>query len=146
MRLVLSLIAIAALPANATAQSLRPLPELADNAANAYPPARCAGFYQAFMEWAGQERLGQETWQSTDIARQNAILLSAMIAQRESGGELVDQVENTVRDVRNIADLYRDRFEQNYAVSGEILGSDPLILADLEYCAELADEISAALQ
>ena len=60
--------------------------EVGANAAAPYPFSRCAGLYQATMEWAGQKRLGEEAWDSMDTARTGLIMLSVVTAQEESGG------------------------------------------------------------
>lgn len=46
----------------AQAQELRPIDNLVEDAAPRYAPTRCAGLYQAAMEWAGPERFGEEMW------------------------------------------------------------------------------------
>lgn len=145
-RIALSLAVAACVSSPALGQSMRPLLEIEDQVAAAYPPARCGGLYQAMMEWAGRDRLGEDLWESTDTARQSAILLSAMIAQSLSGGELEDRLEVTIRDVRNIADLYLHRFEQNYAATGQAFNGDLVTTADMQYCGALVRDIDAALR
>lgn len=130
-------------PGLAFAQSMRPLEEAAEEAAAPYLGARCGGLYQALMEWGGRDRLGEELWQSTDAARESAILFSMLVAQRVSGGELEMQIEGTLRDVRNIADLYHQRFEQNYALTGQAFEGDALVTQDMNYCSDLVTLINA---
>ena len=81
-----------------------------------------------------------------DSARQSAILFSAIVAHDVSGGELEGHVLATVRDARNIADLYLSRFEENYALSGQAFEGDAVVTQDMQYCSELTTQINAALE
>lgn len=141
MRLSTSAIVFAVTVGGASAQGMDPLPEVFEQAAAAYAPARCGALYQATMEWAGRDRLGEETWQQTDATRELMILVSAQIAQSVGGGTLDDQIPNTLRDVRNIADLYLTRFEANYAASGQAFGADQLVQQDLSFCRTLTEQV-----
>ena len=134
VRLVLMTACIAATAGPSAAQGLRPLAEAVETAAHPYGPARCAGLYQAVMEWVGHDRMGAQAWATADTSRETMILFSAVIAQSIGGGTFEAQLENTVRGVRNIADLYLARMEQNYASSGHAFGEDALIQADLMFC------------
>jgi hypothetical protein len=120
---------------------MRPLAEVAVNAAAPYAPARCAGLYQAMMEWIGIDRMGDETWETIDTARVNTIMLSALTAQNINGGTLEHQAELTARDVRNIADLYLARMEANYATGGQAFGEDDVIQSDLTLCKSLTETL-----
>ena len=52
-----STVVIFSLFGTAQAQDMKPLAEVAVNAAAPYAPARCAGLYQAMMEWIGIEKI-----------------------------------------------------------------------------------------
>jgi hypothetical protein len=130
-----------AAPYVACADEMRPLAEVAVNAAAPYAPARCAGLYQAMMEWIGIDRMGDETWETIDTARVNTIMLSALTAQNTNGGTLEHQAELTARDVRNIADLYLARMEANYATGGQAFGEDDVIQSDLTLCKSLTETL-----
>jgi hypothetical protein len=121
----------------AASQEMRPLGKLLQNAATLYPPTRCAGLYQAVMEWTGFERMGEDTWNQTDSHRENFIWVAVRTSQSLSGGTLEQQAEIVVRDVRNIADIYLERFERNYAAQGQAFGEDALILSDIDLCGTL---------
>jgi hypothetical protein len=125
----------------AMSQELRPLGDLIGDAAIPYAPTRCAGLYQALMEWSGFDRMGEETWSQTDGHRENFIWFAVLVSQSLGGGTLEQQAENVVRDVRNIADLYLDRMEGNYTVQGQAFGDDALIIGDIELCAALAQTL-----
>ena len=132
---------LVALGAPATSQDMRPLAEVAENAAAPYAPARCAGLYQAMMEWIGIDRMGDEAWATMDTARENLIMFSAWIAQDASGGTIEHQVELAVRDVRNVADLYLARMEANYASGGQAFGEDDVIQGDLILCRSITETL-----
>lgn len=124
-----------------SAQEIKPLEEVAKNSAKAYPLSRCSALYLALMEWSGEERMSAESWSKFDAARENMIVLSAYISQHESGGTFDHWLEMTIRDVRNIADLYLARLEKNYAAVGQAFGEDSLIQSDLTLCTEIAKSI-----
>lgn len=123
------------------AQEMRPLADLVESAAPPYPTARCGALYQAMMEWTGSERMGPEMWQSTNTMRENMILASAVVAAAATGVSVDSQVTTTLRDVRNIADLYIERMERNYAVSGQPFFSDQLITEDLDLCRRIVENL-----
>jgi hypothetical protein len=125
----------------AQAQEMRPLMELMPDAGVQYAPSRCAGMYQAIMEWSGEERLGADTWQQADTVRERFIMLSVQLGQSLTGGTVEQQTKNVIRDVRNIADLYLERMERNYAIRGQAFGDDALIADDIGLCGALAGEL-----
>lgn len=139
--LLCSTIMFWAVPYVACANEMRPLAEVEVNAAAPYAPARCAGLYQAMMEWIGIDRMGDEAWETMDTARLNAIMLSALIAQKTNGGTFQHQADLTARDVRNIADLYLARMEANYATGGQAYGEDDVIKSDLTLCKSLSETL-----
>ena len=130
-----------AVPYIVCAGEMRPLAEVVANAAAPYAPARCAGLYQAMMEGIGFDRMGDDNWKTMDNNRESLIMFSAWIAQNASGGTIVHQTEITVRDVRNVADLYLARMEANYASGGQALGEDNVIQNDLIYCKSITETL-----
>ena len=119
---------------------LIPLGDVLATSALPYAPTRCAGLYQALLEWAGEVRLGADSYAALDQARLSLISLAAL-AVRESGGTGSAEhiIEIVVRDTRNIADLYLSRFEANYAAQGEAFGTDDDLKNDLVLCKEIAE-------
>jgi len=128
-------------PYVACADEMRPLAEVASEAAAPYASARCGGYYQAMMDWVGYNRMGNEAWEAADAARLNMIMLSALIAQKTNGGTFEHQAELTARDVRNIANLYLARMEANYASVGQAFGEDDLIQSDMALCKSFAETL-----
>lgn len=121
------------------AQQFQPLDNIQEQVAPAYIPTRCGGLYQAFMEWGGEARLGSDLWRQSDEIRGNFILVAVLMAQEDQGRSTEDVANSVVRDVRNIADIYLERFERNYAVTGQAMAEDTLIVSDLQYCRLTAD-------
>lgn len=138
-RVLTAVFCVMAVKSSAYAQDFQPLQDVFLEAASPYAPTRCGALYQVMMEWIGIDRMGNETWQSTDQIRRNMIITATMIGQEESGGTLEEQVASVLRNVRNIADIYLSRFEKNYAMSGNAFSGDALIEADLDFC-ELVSE------
>lgn len=121
------------------AQEMLPLTELVDTSAEPYAMARCGGMYQALMEWSGEARLGAETWAAMDSTRELFIYTASLIHQESTGSSIESAVEATLRDVRNIADLYIARMESNYALNGQAIMQDSVINSDLQFCRSLVD-------
>jgi len=143
--LVLTAILAASYAEAGFAKELRPLDELAGSAAPPYPLTRCGALYQAVLEWAGEQRLGPDTWATTDTLREQFLTIAILMASTNGQGP-VEQVAPTVaRDARNIADLYLERFEKNYAAEGQAFGTDPLVQSDLSLCKEIAENGSLTI-
>lgn len=136
-------VALLLLPTSSTAQEMRPLNEILDTAAAPYPATRCAGWYQALMEWGGKERLGDEGWAAVDNGRQSLMLLATGQFNQTSGNTFETDIEMVLRDVRNIADLYLARMERNYASHGKAFAQDDLIKGDMLICQTLAETAMA---
>jgi len=130
-------------PTVSAAQEMQPLSEIFDTAAAPYPSTRCAGWYQALMEWGSKERLGNEAWGTTDRARQSLMIFATAQFNQTSGNTFEADAKFVVRDVRNIADLYLARMQKNYAAQGEAFGQDAMIQGDMLICGRLA-EVAAA--
>jgi hypothetical protein len=125
-------------PTSILAQEMRPLTEVAPNSARGYEFVRCGGLYQAVMEWAGRDRLGEDTWNQYDSARTALLLVGVLIYVDNGVGNPDSASQIVARDARNIANLYLARFEANYARQGEMLGGDDLVKSDLVSCREVA--------
>ena len=120
-------------------QGMKPLSEIFANAASQYAPQRCAGLYQALMEWTGKDRMNEEAWEAMDAARESLIVTSIRIAQAANSGTMEHHLKLAVRDVLNIADLYLTRMETNYALSGHAFYEDVVIKSDAMFCKSIAE-------
>lgn len=124
---------------SAAAQQFQRLENIQERVAPSYIPTRCAALHQAVMEWGGETRLGSELWRQTDELRSNFIVIAGLIAQQTQGGTIEDVINGIVRDVRNVADIYLDRFETNYAISGQAIDGDEIVTSDFDYCRMAAE-------
>lgn len=87
--------------------------------------------------------MGSASWQNMDQGRETLIMLSAILASDLSGNPLEEQLEYTIRDVMNISDLYLERLESNYALSGQAFAEDEVIVSDLNFCGQLISRIDS---
>ena len=98
------------------AQSLTPLAELdSRNIESSYPLVRCAAFYLATTEWTGAERMGPKAFAASERTFKHLMAVAVLVRVKAGSGNVEQMIEVTNRDTRNIADLYRKRFEANYA-------------------------------
>ena len=136
----MSLIFSALFAPNALAQEMRPLNQVIRVTAKSYPYIRCAGFYQAMMEWAGKEKMGGQLFSKIDKVRTNLILTAVATNMSDGlGGGVENSISVTTRDVRNVAKLYISRFERNFAAVGQAWGEDKLVLSDVSSCKKIAE-------
>lgn len=129
------------------AQELRPLREVFESSANPYKYSRCAGFYLSMLEWMGEERMGAEMTQQTKASYTSLAILALTTMESDGVGTDYDHLlEIFQRDARNIADLYLNRFERNYATVGQAFGEDTLVLDDLDLCSNIVQLFMNELQ
>jgi hypothetical protein len=127
-------------PLACQAQDMKPLEELIDTAAKSYPFARCAGLYQATLEWIGAERMGDDAFQTTDLAYRTVLTVGALVAHQDKIGGTIEHAAKIVnRDARNISNIYIERFQSNYAATGEAFGQDKMFKSDLALCKTVAE-------
>lgn len=127
-------VAFSMMPTLAISQDMLPLEELLNDAAPSYTPTRCAALYQAIMEWAGEQQLGDDLWQRSESDRQYMALMAVIMLQDRIGGSLNDTGMVVARDIRNIADIYLERMENNFATSGQAFNTDPVMRGDISVC------------
>ena len=131
---------VLSIPSVAAAQDMRPLHELAPDATRDYPFVRCGGLYQAFFEWVGAERMGEAAARDTEAALKSNLSLAVLIRIKDGmGGSAEHVTEVTLRDARNVADLYLKRLEANFASQGQAFASDPVVRSDLELCTAVTE-------
>ena len=131
------------LNSQAFAQEFKSLKSIvANDPTTTYPLVRCGAMYQAIMERIGYERLGEETWALNDEIRTSLLLFSSLLLKKELPTTSIEEIsEITANDARRIADIYIQRMNNNYAMTGEAYGSDELIISDLTSCKQLAEEV-----
>jgi hypothetical protein len=117
------------------AQEMRPLDQQIETAANPYPFVRCGGLYLAMMQWIGAKRMGPDSFEQSMDAYSSALAAAVLQNVLDGAGDDMEQIaESSTRDAKNIADIYTNRFEKNYAVIGQAFGEDELIKSDLATC------------
>ena len=116
---------------------------MSDNIEVTYPLVRCAAFNQASLEWAGSNRLGSYTVEIADQAIKTLVSVAVLIRMERSDGTVDAETQIALRDTRNIADLYLERFEATYARVGQAWEGDPVWVSDLETCAALVATLQA---
>ncbi|MPY74700.1 MAG: hypothetical protein GEU87_10600 [Alphaproteobacteria bacterium] len=134
---------IGAIAPPASADGLTPLSQVMKSGPNPdYLLVRCAAFYQANAEWGGKQRLGKEYIAKVDQILKGLLSL-AILGRVESKMGSTDHVTQvTLRDTRNIADLYLERFEMSYASTGHAWSGDPLWEADARECKYLTEKLA----
>ena len=138
-------VSFVAVPQIAVAQELVPLRETLAESALTYGTVRCAGLYTALLEWMGEATVGVDAAQQTKNNIEFLLLSSVLIAQEVTSSDSIDQiVDYTMRDARNVADLYLLRFERNYAAVGQAWGDDSLTNDDLQVCKQITEGLQTA--
>ncbi len=108
-----------------------------EGAEDTYPLVRCGGFYLSMLEWAGEDVVGPEQSQIVKLTAYNLIHAAASMRAERSETTAQHQVDLALRDVRNISDLYLQRYQDNYAAVGQAWGADALWKDDQAVCSIL---------
>ncbi len=96
-----------------------------------YMLVRCASLFASMLMYIGEERMGSERYLTTKQNGDRLMKLATAVRIKKSGPGASDGV---LRDVSNVADIYLERMNKNYAANGKAFGEDPLILSDLKTC------------
>lgn len=116
-------------------QPLVPLSDLDnENVEPSYYFVRCAGFNLANLEWSGERTLDQTTVERIKMDIELLMHKAAIVRARRTGDDLDWVSKIVLRDVSDIADLYLQRYKQNYASSGNAWQNDALWRSDLLSC------------
>ncbi len=144
MKSVLSAMALALIvsPSPLSAQSLEPLAKMiAEGAASDYPLVRCAALYRVMGSWSYERMTSEQIENVQDMVV--LFLAAAANARARASGQSVTAAisEGVVRDKANIEDLYRQRFDDNYARTGQAWANDSVISSDTELCKGFMDAV-----
>ena len=125
------------------AQEFKSLESVMENSpAATYPFVRCGGMYQAMMERIGYERMGGEAWSQNDEARSALLVFGGLMLSDQLPNTSQQEIGKiTANDARRIADIYEQRMNSNFALTGEAFFSDNLIKSDLNICKRLSEEV-----
>ncbi|MDJ0992947.1 MAG: hypothetical protein QNI90_05190 [Dinoroseobacter sp.] len=108
-----------------------------------YQYARCAAFYLANVEWAGQT-IGEEVFEASKKSVEDLLLIATMVRLSNSDGNRgTAHVAETVNlDTREIADLYLENYRRSYALRGTAWEANPIWESDAETCKPVAEAAS----
>jgi hypothetical protein len=95
---------------------------------------RCAALYIALASQGGEKQLGSRTYMNMVNGATFFSSASSVGRAHRQGISLEDAAEQVRRDVRNIAELYIARLNDNYARSGNAIVGEPLLENDFETC------------
>ena len=114
-----------------------------------YEYVRCAAFYAANIEWAGQA-LTEQVFESSKKSIKDLMLIATLIRLSKTNGEAaVEHQSETVNlDTREIANLYIENYRRSYAIRGTAWEANPLWESDAQTCkpiAEAASQVAAEL-
>lgn len=124
------------------AQTFAPLATILNSDYEAsYPFVRCAAFYQANLEWAGKDRIGVERFEQANEAIKTLLAVSALVRSEQIGGGSASITDSVYVDTRKIADLYIERYRNNYAATGQAWASDEVWKSDLKTCKTLTERL-----
>jgi hypothetical protein len=134
---------------SAAADDLVPLEQLLKGQPDeSYQHVRCAAFYLANIEWAGQA-ISQTLFDETRAAISALFLVAALQRATKTEGDVQSSVISVNADARAITELYEINYRQSYAVRGAAWDGNPLWESDAETCrpiGEAALRLSAALE
>ena len=127
------------LAAPAGADSLVPLRALlSEPIEESYQNVRCAGFFLANIEWAGQA-LSEDVFEDSKSAISALLLVATLQRSAKTNGSLEDLAKTVNADTRAIADVYLVNYRQNYAVTGRAWDGNPLWESDAAECRPISD-------
>jgi len=121
---------------------MTPLRDAAREAEPSYLFVRCAAVYQSGAEWTGKKRLGEDGWNRVSGAVEMMVTAATILRAEKMSGDEDHIMEVTLRDIRDIADLYLERFEANYAATGQAWGDDAVYKDDLSLCSSVAKQLA----
>ena len=103
-----------------------------------YQYARCAAFYLANVEWAGQA-LSEAVFETSKTSMSD-LLIVATLVRSQKADEKIDHLAATVNlDARQIADFYLKNYRQSYALRGTAWEANALWESDAETCRKIAE-------
>ena len=108
-----------------------------------YPLVRCAAFYLANIEWAGQA-LDEDVFEESKTLMGDLLLASVLVRSKRAGAEsegLEHLAQTANADTRQIADLYLENYRRNYAATGTAWQGNTVWESDAVTCRELAENV-----
>lgn len=112
-----------------------------------YQYVRCAAFYLANVEWAGQA-LSKDTFESSKRSVEDLLLIATLVRSADSLDGVEHVAETVNLDTRQIADFYLENYRDSYALRGTAWESNEVWEGDASTCrpiAEAANQIATEL-
>jgi hypothetical protein len=106
-----------------------------------YQYVRCAAFYLANVEWAGQA-LSEEVFESSKKSVENLLLIATLTRVADSADGIEQIVETVNLDMRQIADFYLDNYRESYALRGTAWEANSVWEGDAVTCQQIAEAAS----
>lgn len=126
------------------AEAMEPLvvPSRDDIAYAIYVADRCAALYIALAKQGGEKQLGSATYASLVEGAVVFSSISAMGRAHRQGISLEDAAAQVKRDADNIVPLYVERFNSNYARTGNAVVGEPTLENDFQVCGDVRGMVS----
>jgi len=106
-----------------------------------YQYVRCAAFYLANVEWAGQA-LSEEVFESSKRSVENLLLIATLVRSADSADGVEHIAETVNLDTRQIADFYLANYRDNYALRGTAWEANEVWEGDAGTCRPIAEAAS----
>lgn len=147
--IVLAAVMVSATPA--WTQKLRSIDETMqgiddDLHVSAYTSVRCAGLFDGIVAYGGQnmpaELVEQYRTASTTLVISTTIFSAHQIHNRRlPEKDVVTEFRNSDAEAARFRDIYSDRLQKKYNLTGQMIETDPLAKADLALCGEVVSRV-----
>ncbi|WP_411839764.1 hypothetical protein [Paracoccus sp. ME4] len=113
---------------------------------SAYSSVRCAGMFDGILSYGGENLPAELVEQYRDASTTLVIGTTILRAYqtRERGLPQKDfeaEFRNSDAEARRFRDIYRDRLQNNYTMTGMMLDNDQLAKDDLALCAQVVEAV-----
>ncbi|WDA13442.1 hypothetical protein [Paracoccus marcusii] len=113
---------------------------------SAYTSVRCAGLFDGILAYGGQNMPAElvERYQNASTTLVIGTTIIRAYQTRDRGLPAKDfevEFRNSDAEAVRFRDIYSDRLQNNYNLTGQMLEADPLAKADLALCGEVAPRI-----
>ncbi|WP_393933514.1 hypothetical protein [Yoonia sp. R2-816] len=114
---------------------------LADQPEQSYQYVRCAAFYLANVEWAGQA-ISEEVFESSKKSLEDLLLIATLVRSADSADGVEHIAETVNLDTRQIADFYLENYRESYALRGTAWEANAVWEGDAATCQPIAEAAS----
>lgn len=100
-----------------------------------YAFIRCAALRYSHIKWSGEDRFTPQALDEAKIAFAQFMQVADSIRHGRNDPRAIDISDDIYLDMRDIGDLYLQRFRESYAATG--VAFDDLWLSDLQTCKQI---------